>query len=54
LDKADNRRVGSQSSRNTGANNSGQSIQKLCTQIQKETCKTSKKVLLGNNLYISF
>jgi len=40
LDKADNsRRVGNQSSRNTGANNNGQSLQKLCMRIQKETSK---------------
>jgi transcription antitermination factor NusA-like protein len=38
LDKLDNsRRGGNQSSRNTGANNSGQTIQKLCLRIQKET-----------------
>ncbi len=33
------RRAGNQSSRNTGANNNGQTIQKLCTRLQKETCK---------------
>lgn len=33
------RRGGNQSSRTTGANSSGQSLQKLCTRLQKETCK---------------
>jgi hypothetical protein len=40
LDKSDNsRRGGNQSSRTTGASNNGQTIQKLCIRIQKETCK---------------
>ncbi len=37
------RRAGNQSTRNTGANNSAisnsQPLQKICTRIQKETCK---------------
>jgi hypothetical protein len=44
LDKLDNsRRGGNQSSRNTGANINGQPLQKLCTRIQKETCKLYEK-----------
>jgi rRNA processing protein Krr1/Pno1 len=38
VDKLDNsRRGGNQSSRNTGATNNGQALQKLCIRIQKET-----------------
>jgi len=44
LDKLDNtRRSGNQSSRITGANNNGQPLQKICTRIQKETCKKENK-----------
>ncbi len=42
------RRVGNQSTRNSSANNSGPPLQKICTRIQKETCKTK------NNLFILF
>lgn len=40
------RHIGNQSARNTGANNtfnfSGQPLQKICTRIQKETCKKNR------------
>ncbi len=45
MDKSDNSRRGvTQSSRNTGATNNGQPLQKLCTRIQKETCKKKHNI----------